>query len=141
MANKATDKSKTNFSFAQQSETWLSAAFLLTLAVLIVPLPVFLLDMFLATNIAIAVLLLLVTLNAKRPLDVSVFPSLLLLMTLYRLALNVATTRLILLNGDAGMIVDAFGGLVVGGNLVVGGVVFLILVTAHTHTKHILSIH
>jgi len=129
MANQATNKSKTNFSFAQQSETWLSAAFLLTLAVLIVPLPVFLLDMFLATNIAIAVLLLLVTLNAKRPLDVSVFPSLLLLMTLYRLALNVATTRLILLNGDAGMIVDAFGGLVVGGNLVVGGVVFLILVT------------
>ena len=72
MASKAINKSKTNFSFGQQSETWLSVAFLLTLAVLIVPLPVFLLDMFLATNIAIAVLLLLVTLNAKRPPDVSV---------------------------------------------------------------------
>ena len=85
--------------------------------------------MFLATNLAIGILLLLITLNAKRPLDVSVFPSLLLLMTLFRLALNVATTRLILLYGNAGMIVDAFGELVVGGNLIVGCVVFLILVT------------
>lgn len=101
----------------------------MTLGVLIVPLPTFLLDMFLAVNIAMAILLLLVTLNARRPLDVSVFPSLLLLMTLFRLALNVATTRLILLNGNAGMIVDTFGDLVVGGNLIVGCVVFLILVT------------
>jgi flagellar biosynthesis protein FlhA len=101
----------------------------MTLGILIVPLPTFLLDMFLAVNIAVAILLLLITLNAKRPLDVSVFPSLLLLMTLFRLALNVATTRLILLNGNAGMIVDTFGDLVVGGNLIVGCVVFLILVT------------
>ncbi|MCL4168331.1 UNVERIFIED_CONTAM: hypothetical protein GTU68_050493, partial [Idotea baltica] len=101
----------------------------MTLVLLIVPLPAFLLDTFLAANLAIAILLLLTTLNAKRPLDVSVFPSLLLLMTLYRLALNVATTRLILLDGGAGKIVDAFGDLVVGGNLIVGCVVFLILVT------------
>ena len=101
----------------------------MTLVVLIVPLPAFLLDTLLATNLAIAILLLLTTLNAKRPLDVSVFPSLLLLMTLYRLALNVATTRLILLDGGAGKIVDAFGDLVVGGNLIVGCVLFLILVT------------
>lgn len=121
--------SSPNFGFAQRSETWLSVTFLLTLVVLIVPLPTFLLDMFLAANLAIGILLLLITLNARRPLDVSVFPSLLLLMTLFRLALNVATTRLILLNGNAGMIVDAFGDLVVGGNLIVGCVVFLILVT------------
>ncbi len=101
----------------------------MTLVVLVVPLPTFLLDMFLAMNLASAILLLLITLNARRPLDVSVFPSLLLLMTLFRLALNVATTRLILLNGDAGKIVDTFGDLVVGGNLIVGGVIFLILVT------------
>jgi flagellar biosynthesis protein FlhA len=101
----------------------------MTLVVLVVPLPTFLLDMFLAMNLASAILLLLVTLNAKRPLDVSVFPSLLLLMTLFRLALNVATTRLILLNGNAGKIVDTFGDLVVGGNLIVGCVIFLILVT------------
>ena len=119
----------TNLGFAQRSETWLSASFLMTLVVLIVPLPTFLLDMFLAMNLASAILLLLITLNARRPLDVSVFPSLLLLMTLFRLALNVATTRLILLNGNAGKIVDTFGDLVVGGNLIVGGVIFLILVT------------
>lgn len=118
-----------NLGFAQRSETWLSATFLMTLVVLIVPLPTFLLDMFLAMNLGSAILLLLITLNARRPLDVSVFPSLLLLMTLFRLALNVATTRLILLNGNAGKIVDTFGDLVVGGNLIVGGVIFLILVT------------
>lgn len=97
--------------------------------VLIVPLPAFLLDMFLAMNLASAIMLLLVTLNAKRPLDVSVFPSLLLLMTLFRLALNVATTRLILIDGNAGRIVATFGDLVVGGSLIVGLVIFLILVT------------
>jgi flagellar biosynthesis protein FlhA len=80
-------------------------------------------------NLASAIMLLLITLSAKKPLDVSVFPSLLLLMTLFRLSLNVATTRLILLNGDAGKIVNTFGDLVVGGNLIVGAVIFLILVT------------
>ena len=124
-----TTKSNSNFSFAQRSETYLSIAFLLTLALLVVPLPTVLMDMFLAMNLASAIMLLLITLNAKRPLDVSVFPSLLLLMTLFRLSLNVATTRLILLNGDAGKIVNTFGDLVVGGNLVVGCVIFLILVT------------
>jgi flagellar biosynthesis protein FlhA len=113
----------------QRSETWLSASFLMTLVVLIIPLPTFLLDMFLACNIAAAIMLLLVTLGAKKPLDVSVFPSMLLLLTLFRLSLNVATTRLILLDGDAGKIVTTFGDFVVGGNLIVGVVIFLILVT------------
>jgi flagellar biosynthesis protein FlhA len=118
-----------NFGFMQRSETWLSATFLLTLVVLIIPLPTMLLDMFLACNIAAAIMLLLITLSAKRPLDVSVFPSMLLLLTLFRLSLNVATTRLILLNGDAGKIVLTFGDFVVGGKLIVGVVIFLILVT------------
>ncbi len=118
-----------NYGFMQRSETWLSATFLLTLVVLIIPLPTVLLDMFLACNIAAAVMLLLITLGAKRPLDVSVFPSLLLLLTLFRLSLNVATTRLILLDGDAGKIVLTFGDFVVGGKLIVGIVIFLILVT------------
>lgn len=118
-----------NFSFLQRSELWLSATFLVTLVVLIVPLPTFLLDMFLACNIAAAIMLLLMTLGAKRPLDVSVFPSMLLMLTLFRLSLNVATTRLILLNANAGKIVLTFGDFVVGGNLIVGIVIFLILVT------------
>ncbi|WP_182870000.1 flagellar biosynthesis protein FlhA [Stieleria mannarensis] len=118
-----------NFGFLQRSELWLSASFLAMLIVLIIPLPTFLLDMFLACNIAAAILLLLVTLGAKRPLDIASFPSLLLLLTLFRLSLNVATTRLILLDGNAGKIVLTFGDFVVGGNLVVGLVIFLILVT------------
>ncbi|MFN5321870.1 MAG: flagellar biosynthesis protein FlhA [Planctomycetota bacterium] len=118
-----------NFAFAGRSETLLSVTFLLTLVVLLIPLPTVILDMLLAVNLAGAILLLMVTLNARKPLDVSVFPSLLLLLTIFRLSLNVATTRLILLEGDAGKIVATFGDFVVGGNLVVGLVIFAILVT------------
>ncbi|MBX3439429.1 MAG: FHIPEP family type III secretion protein [Planctomycetaceae bacterium] len=112
----------------RQGELLLSAGLLASLGVMLVPLPTVLLDMLLAFNLAQSILLLLITLNARHPLELSVFPSLLLLLTLFRLTLNVATTRLILLNGDAGKIVDTFGNMVVGGNLVVGLVIFLILV-------------
>ena len=129
MAEAKKKSTDSNLDFFSRSEAWLSASFLLTLAVLIIPLPTFLLDMFLACNISAAIVLLLVTLGAKNPLDISVFPSLLLLLTLFRLSLNVATTRLILLNGNAGKIVLTFGDFVVGGNLIVGIVIFLILIT------------
>ncbi len=112
----------------RQGEILLSAGLLASLGVMLVPLPTVLLDMLLALNLAQATLLLLITLNARHPLELSVFPSLLLLLTLFRLTLNVATTRLILLEADAGRIVSTFGSLVVGGNLVVGLVIFLILV-------------
>ncbi len=112
----------------QRSEVMLSFGLLGVLVVLLIPLPPMLLDMLLASNLAVTILLLLTTINVTQPLDISVFPSLLLLMTLYRLSLNVATTRLILLHGDAGRIVSTFGGFVVGGNLVVGLVIFLILI-------------
>lgn len=115
-------------SFSQRSELTLAVALLGVLIVLLVPLPPLLLDLLLAFNLALTILLLLFTLSATQPLDFSVFPSLLLLLTLFRLALNVATTRLILLTGHAGMIVSAFGGFVVGGNLIVGLVIFLILI-------------
>ncbi len=111
-----------------RSELILSLSLLGLLVVFLVPLPTIVLDMLLAVNLSSTVLLLLVTLSVKKPLDFSTFPSLLLLMTLFRLGLNVATTRLILLNGDAGSIVEAFGKFVVGGNLVVGLVIFAILV-------------
>lgn len=117
-----------NVQFGRSSELLLSLALLAVLVVLLVPLPPVLLDMLLALNLGITVLLLLVTLSARQPLDISVFPSLLLLLTLFRLSLNVATTRLILLDGDAGNIVSTFGGFVVGGNLIVGLVVFSILI-------------
>jgi len=111
-----------------QQETLLSVGILGTIVVMLIPLPALLLDMLLALNLGISILLLLVTLSTRRALELSVFPSLLLLLTLYRLSLNVATTRLILLHGDAGEIVAAFGAFVVGGNVVVGLVIFLILV-------------
>ena len=115
-------------SWMQQSETLLSFGMLVGLIVMLVPLPQWLLDVLLAANLAATTLLLLVTLSARRALELTVFPSLLLLLTLYRLSLNVATTRLILLDGNAGHIVTAFGNYVVGGQLVVGLVIFLILV-------------
>jgi flagellar biosynthesis protein FlhA len=117
-----------NIPLGQRSELVLSVALLGVLVVLLVPLPPPLLDLLLALNLGMTILLLLVTLSATKALDFSVFPSLLLLLTLLRLALNVATTRLILLKGSAGHIVSTFGNFVVGGSLVVGLVIFLILV-------------
>ncbi|MBN1103957.1 MAG: flagellar biosynthesis protein FlhA [Deltaproteobacteria bacterium] len=103
------------------------------LMVMIIPLPTGVLDILLALNITLSILILLLTLYATRPLDFSVFPSLLLVTTLYRLSLNIASTRLILLNGHggplaAGKIIKGFGDFVVGGNPAVGMVVFVILV-------------
>ncbi len=96
--------------------------------VLIVPLPPLVLDIFIAMNIAFATLVLLITLSARESLELSSYPTLLLLTTLFRLALNVASTRLILLKGQAGSVIQAFGDFVVGGDLVVGAVIFAILV-------------
>jgi flagellar biosynthesis protein FlhA len=98
------------------------------LATLIIPLPTPILDMFLACSISLAIAVLVVTLSAKEALELSTFPSLLLFVTLFRLSLNVASTRLILLEGNAGKIIQTFGGFVAGGSFVVGLVIFLILV-------------
>ena len=95
---------------------------------LIIPLPPLLLDLFITLNISVALAIVVTTLYVPRALDFSAFPSLLLLTTLFRLAINVSVTRLILLHGDAGHVVKAFGEFVVGGNVVVGLVVFLILI-------------
>ena len=122
-----TDNVNSNTQF-HRSELVLAIALLGLLVVFLFPLPPVVLDLLLAFNLAATVLLLLMTLGVKQPLDFAVFPSVLLLLTLYRLALNVATTRLVLLDGYAGNIVSAFGNFVVGGNLVVGMVIFLILV-------------
>ncbi len=118
----------TRSNWLSQPETVLSVGLLGVLVIMLFPLPPLLLDVLLAANISGSILLLLVTLNTRRAIELSVFPSLLLLLTLFRLALNVATTRLILLSGHAGEIVEAFGNFVVGGNLVVGMVIFLILI-------------
>jgi len=100
---------------------------------MVVPLPTFLLDLLLAFSITFALVILLVAMHIQKPLELSAFPSILLLTTLFRLSLNIATTRVVLLHGHegaaaAGNIIKAFGGFVVGGNYVVGLIVFVILV-------------
>ncbi len=106
---------------------------LLILAMMVLPLPTAMLDVLFTLNIALAMIVLLVSLNARRPLDFSVFPTVLLLTTLLRLSLNVASTRIILMRGHtgsdaAGKVIESFGNFLVGGNYTVGLVVFLILV-------------
>jgi flagellar biosynthesis protein FlhA len=98
------------------------------LATLIIPLPTYLMDMLLACSISLSVAVLIVTLSSTEALELSTFPSLLLFVTLFRLSLNVASTRLILLYADAGEIIRTFGDFVAGGSFVVGLVIFLILV-------------
>src|ERR1700691_4337572 len=95
---------------------------------LVVPLPTFVLDVLISLNISGAMVVLLMTMHVKKPLDFSVFPAVLLVATLFRLALNVSATRLVLLHGYAGSVINSFGNFVVGGNLIVGLVVFLILI-------------
>src|SRR6185503_523616 len=109
------------------------AAIMAVVLLMIVPLPPFLLDLLLSVDIGLAVVLLLTAIYVRQPVEFSVFPSLLLLLTLIRLSLNVASTRLVLLNGAegtgaAGSVIMAFGQFVVGGNFVVGIVVFLVLI-------------
>ncbi len=105
---------------------------LATLAMVVLPIPAFLLDMFFTFNIALSMVVLLVTVYTRRPLDFAAFPTVLLIATLLRLALNVASTRVVLLHGHeggnaAGNVIEAFGNVVIGGNYAVGLVVFLIL--------------
>ncbi len=114
--------------FFRYGDVWLVVGLLGTVLLLILPIPPFLLDTLLAVSIALSLLTMLVIVYLREPSDFTGFPALLLFITLYRLALNVAATRLILLDGYAGHIIEAFGNFVVRGNYVVGLVVFLILV-------------
>jgi flagellar biosynthesis protein FlhA len=95
---------------------------------LVVPLPTSLLSMLIACNIAGAVVILLTSMHVKKPLDFSIFPALLLITTMFRLALNVSVTRQVLLHGNAGNVIESFGHFVIGGSLIVGLVIFLILI-------------
>lgn len=110
------------------AETLVGLGVVTVVALLIVPLPPFILDALLALSFALAIVVLLVTLSCRDPLEFHIFPTLLLLLTLLRLGLNVSSTRLILATGQAGEVIHAFGQFVVGGNVIVGLVIFLILV-------------
>lgn len=100
---------------------------------LIMPIPAFLLDFLIVTDLMMSVIVLMVAMYIRRPVDFSVFPTTLLLLTLFRLALNISSSRLILLNGNtgtaaAGHVIEAFGSFVVGGNFIIGAVIFLVLI-------------
>ena len=111
-----------------RSDMFLAAAVVGIVAMMIIPLPPMLLDVLIVLNITFSLTILLVALNVREPLEFSSFPPLLLIATLFRLGLNVSAARLVLLDAHAGEVINAFGKVVVGGNTVVGIVVFLILV-------------
>lgn len=112
----------------RNGDLWLVVGLFGTILLLIIPIPAILLDLLLVVSMALALLILLVIIYLREPADFTGFPTLLLFVTLFRLSLNVASTRLILLDGYAGHIIDAFGNFVVRSNYVVGMVIFLILV-------------
>ena len=110
------------------SDIVLAVVVIAIVGMMIVPLPTFLLDLLLTVNIGLSVIILLISLYIPRALNITIFPTLLLITTAFRLALTVSTTRLILSTGDAGEVVYSFGNFVARGNMVVGGIVFVILV-------------
>jgi flagellar biosynthesis protein FlhA len=118
---------------ARNSDILMAVAVICILAFMVMPLPTLLLDLLLTFSITFSLIIILASMYVQHPLQMSAFPSILLLITLFRLALNVASTRIILLHGNegtlaAGKVIKAFGGFVVGGNYLVGIIVFLILV-------------
>jgi len=112
----------------KRAEFALAIAVVLMIALIVVPLPAVLLDLCLAASIGVSLIVLLVSLYTTNPLDFSAFPVLLLLLTLFRIGLNVSSTRLILTEGHAGKVIEAFGQFVIGGNYAVGIVIFLLLI-------------
>ena len=111
----------------------LPAAILLLVVLMVVPIPAFMLDIFFITNIMLSIAVLMVALNAQKPLDFSAFPTVLLFVTLFRLGLNVASTRVVLGSGHegpdaAGHVIEAFASFLIGGDYVVGLLVFAILI-------------
>ena len=137
MAGPATAPANARYSRTRRRGAWrgtgrqvdllLAGALVLVVVLFVLPLPTPLLDLLIATNLSASLVLLIVSMYVRSALSLSTFPSLLLFTTLFRLALNIASTKLILLHADAGHIIDTFGRLIVGNNVVVGGVVFVII--------------
>ena len=121
------NKSLTWESLLRRGNLFFSVGMIAIIFILVLPLPTWLIDMLLSLSIATAVLVIMLISNIKKPTDLSIFPTLLLFITLFRLGLNIATTRAILTQGDAGNLIQAFGQFVVQGNFVIGLVIFIIL--------------
>lgn len=115
-------------SILRNNDIIMAVGIVIIVAMMIIPLPPILLDIFLTINVSISIIILLVCLFVKEPLEYSSFPIILLVATIFRLGLNVSSTRLILLNGSAGEVIHSFGQFVVGGNYIVGFIIFILLV-------------
>src|SRR5215470_6773192 len=115
---------------SRRGDLVIAALMLIAVVVMIIPLPTVLVDALITTNISLSVLILLVAFYVARPLDFSSLPSVVLLATLLRLSITITTSRLVLLQADAGELINAFGSFVVGGNLAVGLAIFLIISVA-----------
>lgn len=114
--------------FAKRSDLLISSSIILILTVMIIPIPTVMLDVLLALSISLSIVVLLVAFFALKPLEFAVFPGMLLMLTLFRLSLNVASTRLILSEGYAGEMIQAFGNFMIQGNFVIGIIIFMVLV-------------
>jgi len=112
----------------QNNDILLAVGLVVIVAMMLIPLPLIILDILLTCNISLAIIIMLVCLYTTEPLQYTTFPTILLVATLFRLGLNVSTTRMILLEADAGEVVNAFGNFVIGGNYIVGIIIFIILV-------------
>lgn len=119
------DKLKSRF---LQTDVLVSSSIIVILLIMIIPFPPMLLDFFLALNISLSIIVMLVAFYTLKPLEFAVFPGMLLILTLFRLALNIASTRLILSEGRAGSIINSFGGFIVQGNYVIGIIIFAVLI-------------
>src|ERR1700720_1090208 len=133
IAAKAIVKAPAKVSLETLSELAVPAVILAILVALIAPMPSFVLDLLIVADIMMSVIVLMVAMYITKPVDFNVFPTTLLLLTLFRLALNISSARLILLNGNtgtgaAGEVIQAFGNFVVGGNYIIGAVIFLVLI-------------
>ena len=115
------------YNLRKYAEVLIAFAVVGVIAIIILPMPSFLLDLLLTVNLAISMMILILTLFTKSVLEFSIFPSLLLVMTMFRLGLNISSTRLILSKGDAGEVINAFATFVTGNNYVVGAVIFIII--------------
>lgn len=119
------------FNIKQHTDVIVAIGIICIVIMMIVPLPEIVLDLLLAVNITVAIVVMLMTMFTRSVLDLSIFPTLLLVTTLFRLALNISSTRLILTEAKAGNIIEAFGQFVIGGNYVVGIIIFLILIVVN----------
>jgi len=109
------------------SEILLAVFVLMLILILLVEMPTWVINFSISLNITLAIVLLMISLYVQKPLELASFPSIILLSTMFRLVLSIASTRLILSKGEAGQVIHAFGNFVTGGNLIVGGVIFLII--------------